>query len=47
MADRLVKWFTAEASRLFEMETLIPPDALRVELKVEGLLRSLDRWSVG
>jgi chromosome segregation protein len=47
MADRLVKWLTAEESRLFEMETLIPRDALRVELKVNGQYRSLDRLSVG
>ena len=32
MADRLVKWLTAEESRLFDLETPIPPDALRVDL---------------
>jgi chromosome segregation protein len=47
MADRLVQWLTAEESRLFDLETLIPPDALRVELKVDGLYRSVDRLSVG
>lgn len=47
MADRLAKWLTAEETRVFELETLIPPDALRVELKVDGQYRSLDRLSVG
>lgn len=47
MADRLVKWLTAEESILFGLETLIPPDALRVDLKVNGQYRSLDRLSVG
>jgi DNA repair ATPase RecN len=47
MADRLVHWLTAEASRLFEVEMLIPPDALRVELKVDDQYRPLERLSVG
>jgi hypothetical protein len=47
MAERLVKWLTAEESRLFELETLIPADALQVELRIDGQYRSLDRLSVG
>lgn len=47
MAERLVKWLTDEESRLFELETLIPGDALRVELRVEDGYRPLDRLSPG
>jgi chromosome segregation protein len=47
MADRLIHWLTAEESRLFELETLIPQDALRLELMIDGQYRSLDHLSVG
>lgn len=47
MAERLVKWLTDDDSRLFELETVIPGDALRVDLRVEGVPRPLDRLSPG
>jgi hypothetical protein len=47
MADRLINWLTAEESRLFELETLIPQDALRLELRIDGQYRSLEHLSVG
>jgi DNA repair ATPase RecN len=47
MAERLVKWLTDDESRLFELETVIPGDALRVDLRVEGVPRPLDRLSPG
>lgn len=47
VADRLVKWLTAEESRLFELETLIPQDALRMKLRIGGQYRSLEHLSVG
>jgi ABC-type transporter Mla subunit MlaD len=47
MAERLVKWLTDDESRLFELETIIPGDALRVDLRVEGVPRTLDRLSPG
>lgn len=47
MADRLIRWFTDDESRLFELETVIPGDALRVDLRVEGVPRPLDRLSPG
>ncbi|HJX23220.1 MAG TPA: AAA family ATPase, partial [Candidatus Bathyarchaeia archaeon] len=34
-------------SRLFEVETLIPPDALRIELRVDNAYLPLDRLSIG
>ena len=33
MADQLVRWLTADESRLFELETFIPQDTFRVELR--------------
>ena len=47
MAERLVKWLTDDESRLFELQTVIPADALRVDLRVEGVPRPLDRLSPG
>lgn len=47
MADRLVKWLTDDESRLFELETVIPGDALRADLRVEDELRPIDRLSPG
>ncbi len=47
MASRVAKWFTDDESRLYELETLIPPDAVRVELKVDNEYRPLARLSVG
>jgi DNA repair ATPase RecN len=46
-ADRLVRWLTAEDSRLFELETQIPQDALRLKLRVDSQYRSLDQLSKG
>ena len=47
MADRLVRWLIEDESRLFEVETLIPPDALRIELRVDNAYLPLDRLSIG
>lgn len=47
MAQRLVSWLMADEERLFELETLIPPDAVHVELRVDGEFRPLDRLSMG
>jgi len=46
MADRLINWLTLEKSRLFELETLIPQDALQLKLRIEGQYRSLEHLSV-
>jgi chromosome segregation protein len=46
-ADRLIRWLTAEESRLFELETQIPQDALRLKLRVDSQYRSLDHLSEG
>ncbi len=47
VADHLVKWLIAEESRLFELEALIPQDALRVKLRIGGEYHSLEHLSVG
>jgi chromosome segregation protein len=47
MGERLVRWFAEDDSRLFELETLIPPDSLRVELFVDQKARPLERLSPG
>jgi chromosome segregation protein len=47
IADRLISWLTGEESRLLELETLIPQDALRLELKIEGQYRPLEHLSAG
>ena len=47
MADRLVHWLTEEESRLFELETLIPQDTLRLELRVDDQYRSIGHLSTG
>jgi len=46
IADRLVHWLTSEESRLLQLETLIPQDALRLEIKIDGQYRSLEHLSV-
>jgi chromosome segregation protein len=46
MADRLINWLAVEKSRLFELETLIPQDALRLQLRIDGQFRSLEHLSV-
>jgi DNA repair ATPase RecN len=46
-ADRLIHWLTAEESRLFELETQIPQDALRLKLRVDSQYQSLDHLSEG
>lgn len=47
MADLLVTWLTAEESRLLELATLIPQDALRVKLRIGDEYRSLEQLSAG
>ncbi len=47
IADRLISWLTGEESRLLELETLIPQDALRLELKIDGQYRPLEHLSAG
>jgi ATPase subunit of ABC transporter with duplicated ATPase domains len=47
MAERLVHWLTAVESRVFELETLIPQDALRLELRVDGQYRPFEHLSAG
>lgn len=48
MAERLRRWLTADdETRLYELETLVPPDAVHVELRVDGEYRALPRLSVG
>ncbi len=47
MADRLVHWLTVEQSRLLDLETLIPQDALRLKMKIDGQYRSLEHLSAG
>jgi chromosome segregation protein len=47
IADRLISWLTGEESRLLELETIIPQDALRLELKIEGQYRPLEHLSAG
>ncbi len=47
MAERLIRWFTENELRLFELESLIPRDALRVDLRVEGGTRPLEHLSPG
>lgn len=43
MAQRLMDWLTAEESRIFELENIIPEDSLRLEMRVEGQYRSLEQ----
>ncbi len=45
MAERLINWLSAEASRVFELEALVPQDALRLELRVDGQYRSFEHLS--
>lgn len=47
MAEKLVRWLTEDETRLLHLETVIPGDALHVELKVDSEYRPLDRLSVG
>lgn len=47
MAQRLVQWFTADETRLLDLEGTIPPDAVQVELRVDDEFRPLDRLSIG
>lgn len=47
MADRIARWLTADESRMMELETIIPADALGVQLRVDDAYRSLDHLSVG
>jgi hypothetical protein len=45
IAQRLIDWLTAQEARVFELETLIPQDALRLELRVDGQYRSFEHLS--
>ncbi|MGA2518207.1 MAG: hypothetical protein ABSG44_16880 [Thermodesulfobacteriota bacterium] len=47
VAERLIYWLTAQESLLFELETLIPQDALRLELRIDGQYQPLDHLSAG
>ena len=47
MADRLIHWLTAEQSRLLDLEKLIPQDALRLKMKIDGQYRFLEHLSAG
>ncbi len=47
MADRLIYWLNAEQSRLLDLEKLIPQDALRLKMKMDGQYRSLEHLSSG
>jgi chromosome segregation protein len=47
MSDRLIHWLTAEPSRLLDLEKLIPQDALRLKIKMDGQYRSLEHLSAG
>ncbi len=47
MVQRLCQWLAADEERLFELEALVPLDAVHVELKVDEEYRPLDRLSVG
>jgi len=47
MAQRLVQWLMSDQERIFQLETLIPPDAVHVDLKVDDEFRPLDRLSAG
>jgi hypothetical protein len=45
MADRLIHWLNAEPSRLLDLEKIIPEDALRLKMKIDGQYRSLEHLS--
>ncbi|MCL6449773.1 MAG: AAA family ATPase [Acetobacteraceae bacterium] len=47
MAQRLVKQLTDDESRLFELQTIIPADAVAVYLRVDDEYRPLERLSLG
>ncbi len=47
MSARLVNWLTEEEARLFELETLIPADAVDLCLRVDDQYRSLGQLSTG
>ncbi len=47
MAERVAKWLAADESRMMELETVIPADALVVALRVDDAYRSLEHLSVG
>ncbi len=47
MGQRLCQWLSADEERLFELEALVPLDAVHVEMKVDEEYRPLDRLSVG
>ena len=47
VAERLIHWLTAQESLLFELETLIPQDTFRLELRIDGQYRPFDHLSMG
>jgi len=47
MADRLIRWFSEDEPRLFELQVVTPPDSVSIELHVDGQYRGLDRLSAG
>jgi len=47
MAEHLVQWLTVEESRLFELETSIPRDTLRLGPRIDGRYRAMEDLSAG
>jgi len=47
MAERLINWLTTEEARVFELETLMPQDTLRLEPRVDGQYRPFEHLSAG
>ena len=45
IADHLIQWLTDEESRLLQLEVLMPQDALRLEMKIDGQYRFLEHLS--
>jgi len=46
-ARRAVEWLTSDTRRLYNLQTMVPPDAVHVELKVGESYRPLDKLSAG
>jgi DNA repair ATPase RecN len=46
-ATTLVRWFGDDPPKMHQLETIVPPDSLEVELKIDGSYRSLGVLSAG
>lgn len=46
-ARKVVDWLTSHKRRLYDLQAMVPPDAVSVELKVGETYRPLDELSVG